>query len=422
LFERDCSLQRRHQKVIEEAPAPGMTDAMRRAMGDAAVTAAKAIGYAGAGTIEFIVDGADGLHPDKFWFMEMNTRLQVEHPVTEAITGVDRVAWQLQVAAGQGLPARQDDLSINGHAFEARLYAEDVPAGFLPAIGTLAHLTFPDTARIDSGVITGDEISPWYDPMIAKVTTHGPDRATALSGLTRALAATQVAGTITNVAFLEALSRHDGFKAGDVDTGLIARDIEALTVVANPTALDVAAAALTAMGMSGAPAALTGFSLWDPMQQTVHLTLGDAAVSVTVQFAGPAHCTVSSDFGDIALRWVKDHWRGPARPLPTAIRHGDSLTVFGDGTHVFGAPDPLDRGSAGIAGDGVMSPMPGLIQEVAVMIGQAVSEGDRLVVLEAMKMEHVLRAPRDGVVARLSAATGDQVVAGVELVGLEDIS
>jgi len=163
LFERDCSLQRRHQKVIEEAPAPGMTDAMRKAMGDAAVTAAKAIGYAGAGTIEFIVDGSDGLHPDRFWFMEMNTRLQVEHPVTEAITGVDLVAWQLRVAAGEALPARQEDLAITGHAFEARLYAEDVPAGFLPASGVIEHLEFPDNARIDSGVVAGSEVSPWYE-------------------------------------------------------------------------------------------------------------------------------------------------------------------------------------------------------------------------------------------------------------------
>ncbi|MFO8125718.1 acetyl/propionyl/methylcrotonyl-CoA carboxylase subunit alpha, partial [Yoonia sp.] len=207
LFERDCSLQRRHQKVIEEAPAPGMTDAMRTAMGDAAVTAAKAIGYAGAGTIEFIVDGSEGLHPDRFWFMEMNTRLQVEHPVTEAITGVDLVAWQLRVAAGEPLPARQEDLAITGHAFEARLYAEDVPAGFLPATGVINHLAFPDTARIDSGVVAGSEVSPWYDPMIAKVTVHGANRAAALRALSAALDQTQVAGTVTNIDFLRALSR-----------------------------------------------------------------------------------------------------------------------------------------------------------------------------------------------------------------------
>ncbi|MDG1290234.1 MAG: biotin carboxylase N-terminal domain-containing protein, partial [Lentibacter sp.] len=220
LFERDCSLQRRHQKVIEEAPAPGMTAEMRAAMGDAAVKAAEAIGYKGAGTVEFIVDGSRGLRADGFWFMEMNTRLQVEHPVTEAITGVDLVEWQLRVASGEGLPKRQDELTITGHAFESRLYAEDVPKGFLPATGTLAHLAFPEGARADSGVRTGDTISPFYDPMIAKIIIHGPSRAVALKRMARALAETQVAGTVTNLSFLGALCAHEGFAAGEVDTGL----------------------------------------------------------------------------------------------------------------------------------------------------------------------------------------------------------
>ncbi len=195
LFERDCSLQRRHQKVIEEAPAPGMTAEMRAAMGDAAVRAAEAINYKGAGTIEFIVDGSNGLRPDGFWFMEMNTRLQVEHPVTEAITGVDLVEWQLRVASGETLPKQQDELTITGHAFEARIYAEDVPKGFLPATGTLSHLEFPTEARIDSGVRDGDTISPWYDPMIAKLIVHGPTREVALKQLERALRFTRVQNT-----------------------------------------------------------------------------------------------------------------------------------------------------------------------------------------------------------------------------------
>ncbi|PIV73114.1 MAG: 3-methylcrotonyl-CoA carboxylase, partial [Rhodobacteraceae bacterium CG17_big_fil_post_rev_8_21_14_2_50_65_11] len=211
LFERDCSLQRRHQKVIEEAPAPGMTAEMRAAMGQAAVRAAEAIGYSGAGTVEFIVDGSQGLRPEGFWFMEMNTRLQVEHPVSEAITGVDLVEWQLRVAAGEALPARQDDLTITGHAFEARLYAEDVPKGFLPATGTLAHLQFPEGVRCDTGVRAGDVISPWYDPMISKVIVHGPTRDVALKRLDHALAGTEVAGCVTNLAFLRALARHEGF-------------------------------------------------------------------------------------------------------------------------------------------------------------------------------------------------------------------
>src|SRR6056297_2423338 len=228
LFERDCSLQRRHQKVIEEAPAPGMTDDMRAAMGQAAVRAAEAIGYAGSGTVEFIVDGSRGLRPDEFWFMEMNTRLQVEHPVTEAITGVDLVEWQLRVASGGALPMQQEDLAISGHAFEARLYAEDVPKGFLPATGRLTHLRFAEGARADTGVRAGDEISPHYDPMIAKLITHGATRAGALRRLSAALRDCEVAGTVTNLAFLGALVGHEGFAAGDVDTDLIARDLERL--------------------------------------------------------------------------------------------------------------------------------------------------------------------------------------------------
>ena len=202
LFERDCSLQRRHQKVIEEAPAPGMTEEVREAMGMAGVRAAEAIGYKGAGTVEFIVDGANGLRTDGFWFMEMNTRLQVEHPVTEEITGVDLVEWQLRVASGEGLPKQQDELTITGHAFEARLYAEDVPKGFLPATGTLSHLKFPEGARADTGVRAGDTISPFYDPMIAKLTVHAGSRAAALRMLSSALSHTEVAGSVTNLAFL----------------------------------------------------------------------------------------------------------------------------------------------------------------------------------------------------------------------------
>ena len=214
LFERDCSLQRRHQKVIEEAPAPGMTDAVRRAMGDAAVRAAEAIGYAGAGTIEFIVDGSDGLREDGFWFMEMNTRLQVEHPVTEAVTGVDLVEWQLRVASGEALPLKQEELSLTGHSFEARIYAEDAEQDFLPATGRLAHLEFAQNARADTGVRGGDDISPFYDPMIAKLTVHGSTRSVALAKLRKALAETQVAGTVTNLGFLHALASHEGFAAG----------------------------------------------------------------------------------------------------------------------------------------------------------------------------------------------------------------
>ena len=246
LFERDCSAQRRHQKVLEEAPAPGMTLEVRAAMGAAAVQAAKAIGYVGAGTVEFIADASGPLRPDGFWFMEMNTRLQVEHPVTEAITGLDLVEWQLRVACGDPLPKRQEELAIRGHAIEARLYAEDPARGFLPATGTLTHLAFPPGLRADSGVRAGDTISPWYDPMIAKLVAHGPTRGAALRALARGLDATRVAGSTTNLGFLARLVRQPDFAAGRLDTGLIDRHLAALTDPAEPSPEVRALAALAA--------------------------------------------------------------------------------------------------------------------------------------------------------------------------------
>ncbi|SEW01646.1 3-methylcrotonoyl-CoA carboxylase, alpha subunit [Cognatiyoonia koreensis] len=415
LFERDCSLQRRHQKVIEEAPAPGMTEEVRAAMGAAAVRAAEAIGYAGAGTIEFIVDGADGLRTDGFWFMEMNTRLQVEHPVTEAITGVDLVAWQLHVAAGNPLPVAQEELEVNGHAFEARLYAEDVPAGFLPATGHLAHLAFPDDARIDTGVLTGSEISPWYDPMIAKITVHRSDRAAALRALHSALAQTQVAGLTTNLGFLQRLAAHEGFAAGKVDTGVIARDQEHLCASPDLTLATVGVAALTAHVK---PQPHAGFALWDTPFQQVPLSHGGEDLDVWIRAQDAAHDVALGDqvmtFGHAA-----DGWRATDGHIRQALRHGDQVTVFGLDPITFDIPDPLARGGTMAGGDDVQAPMPGLVQSVAVAPGASVSAGDRMIVLEAMKMEHVLRAPRDGIVAEVRVRAGDQVTAGAILVSLE---
>jgi 3-methylcrotonyl-CoA carboxylase alpha subunit len=410
LFERDCSLQRRHQKVIEEAPAPGMTDVMRAAMGDAAVKAAKAIGYTGAGTVEFIVDGADGLYPDRFWFMEMNTRLQVEHPITEAITGVDLVAWQLRVAAGEPLPAKQSDLAINGHAFEARLYAEDVPAGFLPATGTLDHLEFAGNARIDSGVQVGDEISPWYDPMIAKVVVHAGDRASALRALRAALDATQVAGTVTNIGFLRLLARDPGFAAGRVDTGLIAAQSSTLCAAHPPSPHEIAIAAVQAAQIG--QGAHTGFALWQPMRHSISLMQGETRYDADIAMRGPDTCDVHLGADCITLELRAGSW-GLA-----CVAHAGQVTVFGAQVQCFQMPDPLLRGQGELGGDVITSPMPGLVRDVAVCAGQAVLAGDRLVVLEAMKMEHVLRAPRDGIIAEVMVATGDQVKAGATMVTL----
>jgi len=420
LFERDCSLQRRHQKVIEEAPAPGMTPEMRAAMGDAAVKAAEAIGYKGAGTVEFIVDGSGPLRPDGFFFMEMNTRLQVEHPVTEAITGVDLVEWQLRVAAGAPLPATQDELSITGHAFEARLCAEDVPAGFLPATGTLTHLHFPAEARADSGVRAGDAISPFYDPMIAKVITQGPTRDIALSRLSQALSETEVAGTVTNLAFLGALSGHDGFRCGEVDTGLIGRDLEALTSLPSPQPRHAVAAAMALTGLADGDD-MTGFTLWAPLRRAVPLALEETRLDVHVEVLGPEDQVWTVDEKTVQAKRRQSIWTIDGLPAPRCSISNDIITVFDHYGITYRAIDPLNV-TADAMGDGnlIEAPMPGLVKAVYATPGAKVAKGDRLAMLEAMKMEHALLALRDGTVAEVLVSQGDQVSAGVALVRLED--
>ncbi len=421
LYERDCSLQRRHQKVIEEAPAPGMTEDMRAAMGRAAVRAAEAIRYKGAGTVEFIVDSSDGLRPDGFWFMEMNTRLQVEHPVTEAVTGIDLVEWQLRVAAGESLPLVQADIPLKGHAFEARLYAENVPAGFLPATGTLTHLKFPEDCRADTGVRAGDVISPYYDPMIAKVICHGADRDAALRGLSRALRKTEIAGTVTNLAFLGALAAHDGFVAGEVDTGLIERDIDALLPDAKPRAEIAAQAALVAAELDGPPGWDQGFSIWGAPWQDLVLAHHDAEIAVRIKARAPGTFLVDVGGAVVEAQWVQGRWRFDGAPGAAVTRAGGHMTVLADYGQSFEIIDPLDR-AASATGDGntVDAPMPGLVKGVFVAKGQGVAQGDRLAVLEAMKMEHTLVAARDGVVEEVLTAEGVQVEAGAVLIRLEE--
>jgi 3-methylcrotonyl-CoA carboxylase alpha subunit len=429
LFERDCSLQRRHQKVIEEAPAPGMTPEMRSAMGEAAVKAAKAIGYAGAGTVEFIVDASDGLRPDRFYFMEMNTRLQVEHPVTEFITGLDLVELQLRVAAGEELPFTQDDLKIDGWAFEARLYAEDAAKGFLPATGILGHLRLPATTgpvRIDSGVRQGDAITPYYDPMIAKLIVHGPDRTTALTRLRTALAECQVAGTVTNLAFLSALAADPDLASGDVDTGLIARKQEALTAQPDLPDAAIALATLTALGLPGSPhpnpwGARHGWRAW-----------GNATHTITLHGETPLPASVTLTPAAYEIE-VRDHRFSVTIPSPgrlslngtliaaEAIRLGNIITVFtGNASFTFALHDPLDGEAENEdTADHVLSPMPGAVRAVLAEPGQAVTQGQALIVLEAMKMEYTLRAPRDGQIAELLVGIGDQVDQGALLVNLK---
>ncbi|ANH02770.1 acetyl/propionyl/methylcrotonyl-CoA carboxylase subunit alpha [Shinella sp. HZN7] len=433
LFERDCSLQRRHQKVIEEAPAPGMTAEMRAVMGGAAVRAAAAIGYSGAGTVEFIADVSEGLRQDRFYFMEMNTRLQVEHPVTEAITGLDLVEWQLRVAAGEPLPKRQEDLVIDGWAFEARLYAENPARDFLPATGRLTVFDLPGEARIDSGVRAGDIITPYYDPMIAKVITHGRDRKEALARLEAALAACRVGGLTTNAGFLARLCRLPAFAAGDVDTGLIGRAGERL--LADPDASEevFALAALSALGFLDAPADpdpwghVRGFRLWGNAAQTVFLDHGGVEHALRVTALGKDRFRIDHDgmATDIRVqsadgRAVQADFDGHLLPA-TIHREGADIAVFFAGHgHAFAITQQAGhQGEAAAGGDRLSAPMPGLVRIVSVAPGARVARGDALVTMEAMKMELVLAAPRDGVVAAVPVAAGDQVAEGALLLALE---
>ena len=386
LFERDCSLQRRHQKVIEEAPAPGMDAETRAAVCRAAVNAARAVDYVGAGTIEFIADGSEGLKADRIWFMEMNTRLQVEHPVTEEITGQDLVEWQLRVASGEKLPKSQDELSINGWAMEARLYAEDPAKGFLPSIGRLDTFELGDeSVRIDTGVEQGAEISPFYDPMIAKVIAHGPTRDAARSALTQALDESAVWPLKTNAGFLVKALEHPDFIAARLDTGLIGREGEALMPPARPSddALADAAASLTRGG------GLAGFRLNAPVRSEGTFLLDGEAVTISYdprQGGEGADDVLVAQGGQV---WCLTPWRA--------------------------------AGAAGAdASDGaILSPMPGRVIAVAVAAGEAVTKGQKLLTLEAMKMEHSLTAPFDGTVAQLNAREGGQVSEGTLLVKIE---
>ncbi len=432
LFERDCSLQRRHQKVIEEAPAPGMTPARRKAMGEAAVRAAKAVGYVGAGTVEFIADQAG-----EFFFMEMNTRLQVEHPVTEAITGLDLVEWQLRVAAGGKLPLAQADLSIAGHAFEARIYAEDPARDFLPATGTLHRLDFPtatDGVRVDTGVRAGDEVTIHYDPMIAKLIAHGPDRAAALCKLADALDAVRVVGLANNVSFLARVARHKAFAGGEIDTGFIQRHRAELLPA--PAPADDTTLALAALGVLLTRAAVAatcdphspwsrsdGWRLNGDSHDRLLFADGTAQVAVTAHFrkrgyvldlpGGPvaASGTLAADgalSADIAGRRLHAH----------VDRRGGEWTVFRNGeSRTLVLVDPLAAADSGAASDAkLVAPMPGKIVAVHVKAGESVVRGQKLVVLEAMKMEHTILAPVDGTVERVRFQPGEQTSEGEELV------
>ncbi len=396
LFERDCSLQRRHQTGIEEAPAPGMDTATRMAICDAAVKAARAVDYVGAGTIEFIADASEGLRADRIWFMEMNTRLQVEHPVTEAITGQDLVEWQLRIASGEPLPCTQDQLAITGWAMEARLYAENPATGFLPSTGPLDHLAFPTGVRVDSGVEQGGEVTPHYDPRIAKLVVHAATREQAAAALADACTGVQVWPVKTNAAFLARAAAEADFVAGQVDTGFIARKQDQLVPVdlPAPEVLQRAAGALLRGNPADPWSALAGFR-----------TAAQADHRVAVEVSGQLH--------------VADLGAGSAAGSVVPVK-GD-LVVFHQGqAWPFGAPSSNHFASVSGHSDGaIVAPMPGRIVSVDVAEGDVVVAGQRLLVLEAMKMEQALLAPHDGVVTGLTAEAGAQVSEGTLLVRVD---
>jgi 3-methylcrotonyl-CoA carboxylase alpha subunit len=437
LFERDCSIQRRHQKVVEEAPAPGLSPERRRSMGEAACAAAKAIGYVGAGTVEFIAEG------DAFYFMEMNTRLQVEHPVTEAITGQDLVEWQLIVAAGGTLPLAQDQLAINGHAIEVRVYAEDPGRDFLPSIGRLVHLSPPGEGphvRVDTGVRSGDTISMHYDPMIAKLIVWDRDRAGAVQRLRRALADYQIVGVTTNLGFLAAIAAHPAFGAAELDTGFIGRHGAELFLAALPASAEILAAAalrvLLDRQCSVEAQAARSADRWSPWNLATSWRLngdgyqdlvfrdGEATItlrahpqrdgSFTLDLPERSVALAGGEDASGALGFTLDGVKTSAR----VVRVGDDLTIIRDGiNHRLGLIDPLapERIEAA-AGGRLTAPMPGRITQVLTSAGAEIRRGAALLVLEAMKMEHTITAPADGTVEAVRYAVGDLVEEGAELI------
>jgi len=416
LFERDCSLQRRHQKVIEEAPAPGMDPDTRAAICAAAVRAARAVDYVGAGTIEFIADASEGLRADRIWFMEMNTRLQVEHPVTEEITGQDLVEWQLRVASGEKLPLRQDELSIQGWAMEARLYAEDPAKGFLPSIGALEIFRPHRGVRLETGVYEGAEISPFYDPMIAKIVVHEESRDAACEALARACAATDIYPVKTNAPFLWRALDDADFRAGRIDTGFIAARGAALLPPPEPTEdmIRQAAAAILVQEYYGEP---TMLAFWDgdllsaPQPNPLRGALGfrlnaPANRKVAVNVEGKLH------HAELLVDWRSAEVVG--EPVSGGVAIND------DGLSFLASLPRAAVSAAGAASDGaILAPMPGRVTAVEVAAGDAVTKGQRLVTLEAMKMEHGLTAPFDGIVGELPVAQGSQVSEGTLLVKVE---
>jgi 3-methylcrotonyl-CoA carboxylase alpha subunit len=424
LGERDCSLQRRHQKVIEEAPAPGMAPELRAQMGAAAVEAARAVGYDGAGTVEFIADGTKGLQPDAFWFIEMNTRLQVEHPVTEAVTGLDLVEWQFRIAAGETLPLVQSQVRFDGHAIEARIYAEDPANDFLPSTGPIVALRLPTDIRVDSGVEVGGEVTPYYDAMIAKLIAPAPTRQVALDRLTDALDRTLIVGPRSNVALLAALCRSREFRQGQIDTGYIDRSLATLGAGAQGPDLAAAALGVQRLLSASSPAEAESadddnFEAISPWAARDGFQLGRTRTLVIPVVIEGESAEATVTYGKDGARVVVGGM--PAAEEAEAFTAGDEVFVLRRGRQTrvrlrdFSVPQAVSE-----TGDGIVkAPMHGKVLELFVSIGDRVTGGQRLAVIEAMKMEHTLNAPFAGVVLQIFVAAGTQVVEGAHIMVIE---
>ena len=422
LHERDCSVQRRHQKVIEEAPAPVFSTELRQAMGDAAVRIAQAVGYVGAGTVEFMVENG------AFYFLEMNTRLQVEHPVTEAILGMDLVEWQLRIAAGERLPFEQQDLAINGHAVEARLYAENTQRGFLPSTGTLHRVAFPETARVDSGVREGAEVSVYYDAMLAKLITHGGDRRQALAAMRHALQATEIAGVEHNIAWLLRILRHPQFTAGTHTTNFAELCAAELTPAADPLATAAALVGNVLRQRGDDPwQRLDGFQANLAHEQTIRFRQRRKQLEARLVSTGADFSVMSSSdellLEDAQLRGTLLCARHDGRQIQVrVIQRGTVVFAIHAGATerlTLIEPDPSAFGQAAETGARIVAPMPGRIVSIAVAKGDTVQPEQIVVVLEAMKMEHNIRAPSAGRIVAIHCAAGSRVDEGAELIGFE---
>ena len=419
LFERDCSLQRRHQKVIEEAPAPGMDAATREAICAAAVKAAKAVDYVGAGTIEFIADASEGLRADRIWFMEMNTRLQVEHPVTEEITGVDLVEWQLRVASGEVLPKRQEELCINGWAIEARLYAENPATGFLPSVGPLEHFVVPRdrdmSMRVETGVGQGDTISPFYDPMIAKIVIHEETRERAIYDLAGTLFGVEVWPVRTNAGYLKRVLDHGEFQSGAVTTSFLADHHDDLVNSSKVIASLIGDAAIALVAGEIHPTRTVYGSIRKELNASKPGNVWREAIGFRLNGAQNSSLVFAVGDGPAETvgfppRWM-DRWTSSEDVT-------DGIAVFDEGEALFVRTRYRASSAASAADGAILSPMPGRIIAVEVSAGDSVTKGQKLVTLEAMKMEHSLIAPFDGTVAELTAVEGGQVSEGAVLVRL----